>query len=124
MNASRIESATDVARAIAHNYPSPTTHVSLIYCKTKLIAVGTNLGKTHTRAIREGYYSPIPHSELAAFIKVPYTQRDNLRLVNFRFNRQGDLRISDPCKRCLPWCQNIFKEIWASQSDGSVRKII
>lgn len=123
MNLQKISDLKDTAFAIAMLNPDSNRHISMILNKKRLISVGTNVGKTHAASLRHGYYNMVSHSELSAFLKVPYTQRSNLTLINFRFNKLGQMRISNPCSVCSIWCDPIFKEIWASQSDGSIRQL-
>lgn len=93
-------------------------HVSLIFNKKDLIAVGTNVRKTHPQAKAVGYMFDQRHSELDALIRVPRNNRNNLLLINYRFNKRGELRLSKPCKYCEPWVKQSFKEILFSTNEG------
>lgn len=118
MNTKKINELKNIAHNIAMINPDPNRHISIILKKKKIVAIGTNGGKSHTEAKRRNYWSEIPHSELAAFMRVHHTMRDNLTLINFRFNKRGEMRLSRPCHRCLPWCKNVFKEIHYSTDLG------
>lgn len=93
-------------------------HVSFVLRNNLVISTGTNCRKTHPDAKRIGYLFDERHSELDALVRIPKFQRYNLALVNFRFNKQGLLRNSKPCKKCLPWCSEVFDEIWYSSDEG------
>lgn len=121
MTLGKVLSYIDVSRAISKDSLREHKHVSLIFYKKKLLSIGTNNEKTNPKALRMGYWVATPHSELAAFNKVPYTMRDGLILLNFRFNNRGELRMSKPCSRCLPWTQAVFKEIWYSDDAGMIQ---
>lgn len=121
MTPNKVNSYIDIAKAISINSTREHKHVSFIFYKKKLLSIGTNNEKTNPNALRMGYWIATPHSELAAFKKVPYTMRDRLTLINFRFNNRGELRMSKPCSRCLPWVQVVFKEIWYSCDDGMIQ---
>lgn len=119
MNIRQIHKLIDISYQISKDLPinSRFRHVSLILCKNRIVAVGTNSKKTHPIARRHGYRFDAKHSELDAYIRVP-DKNDKLVLVNFRFNRKGDLRNSSPCNNCIVWCREIFDEIWYSTDQG------
>lgn len=96
-------------------------HVSIILKKNKFMSIGTNRRKTHPAAMIKGYRHNELHSELDALLRICHTQRNNLTLLNFRFGPKGDLKISKPCKLCLPWCTDAFVEIFYSVPDGLVQ---
>lgn len=124
MNKHRLSSMIEMCRVLAQDIEGRDfRHVSVILNKNKIIAVGTNIRKSHPDAIAKGYRYDEPHSELRAFSKVPYSLRNsNLTLVNFRFNRQGVLRIAKPCSKCQIWCDNIFRHIYWSTDSGKIIK--
>lgn len=93
-------------------------HVSIILRKNKIVSVGINQKKTHPEANKIGYIFAGRHSELDALIRVPKDQRKDLTLLNYRFNKQGQLRLSKPCLKCMPWCLDIFDEIYYSTNKG------
>ena len=120
MNRNKLTGLIDQARALALDLPpNSNRHLSFIFNKQRLISIGANYGKSHTETQRRGYgYSEVPHSELRAFMRVPYTQREDLVLVNFRFNKRGQLRISKPCRLCSNWCNSVFKHIYYTTDNG------
>lgn len=95
-------------------------HVSIITnAKFHVIAIGTNRLKTHPFMVTNGYPNFQLHSEVDAFSKLSYNdKRKELLLVNFRLNNDNALRLSKPCKYCLPWCVTVFKEIYFSTENG------
>jgi deoxycytidylate deaminase len=96
-------------------------HISLILCKGKLISIGVNAFKTHPAAHEIGYRFNEVHSEIDAFIKCPKNKK--LTLINFRFNKKGQMRNSFPCDLCLPWVQNIFDNVYYSTDEGEIKEI-
>jgi len=88
-------------------------HVSIILDKKgKIVSIGTNTRKTHPKAQEHGYRFCELHSELDCYLRVPDSRRsEKLTLVNFRFNRFGDMRMSRPCSKCMPWCKAVFERI-------------
>ena len=100
---------------------SSKRHVSLIVDKVgNVFSHGRNGVKTHPLSEKYGYRYGEMHSELDAFTRLPYYTRcrDDLILVNFRFNRFGEMRMSRPCVKCTPWCTAIFSRIFYSTRDG------
>ena len=119
MNISRIKKLTNIALPTALSIPRPKKHVSIIVRKNEVVAVGTNNFRTHPKAKELGYRFDEVHSELDAFLRYK-GPKDNLKLINYRFNRFGTMRISKPCCNCLPWCLALFDDIWYSTNTGIV----
>tara|TARA_Y100000034_G_C6879259_1_gene402600 strand:- start:1126 stop:1482 length:357 start_codon:yes stop_codon:yes gene_type:complete len=107
----------DIAIPISINIPRPKKHVSIIVKKNEIVSIGTNHFRTHPMAKQYGYQFDEVHSELDALIRYK-GQKNNLKLVNFRFNRFGNMRMSKPCDICLPWCKVIFDEIFYTTNEG------
>ena len=107
MNESKIAKLMDTALPVSLSITRPKKHVSIIVRKNELVSVGTNMFRTHPQAKKLGYRFEEVHSEL-----------DALKLFNFRFNRFGDMRMSRPCKKCLPWCDVLFDDIWFTTDNG------
>jgi len=126
MNVERAARFIPVAREVAvATFDSTYTfmHVSMIIDGKSIAAVGTNERKTHPMNRMYGYRTESIHSELDAYLHVMYRNTDNMTLINFRFNKSGDLRMAKPCKCCMAWCATAFKEIWYSTDKGMVRLI-
>ena len=99
--------------------PRQKKHCSVILYKRKIISVGINRFKTHPLAVKHGYLFGEVHSELDALLKCE--KRDSgMELWNFRFNRHGQMRISRPCAKCLPWCLKVFDRIHYTTNEGIV----
>ena len=115
----KILKLVETAKPVCMNIPRQKRHCSLVVCKNEIVSIGTNHFKTHPRAKRLGYRYDEMHSELDALLKAP--QKKNLHLYNFRFNRFGEMRISRPCKLCMPWCMAIFDRIFFTTPTGIER---
>jgi len=98
--------------------PLSKKHCSIICRGNKIISVGINKHKTHPLAAKYGYRYNELHSELDAFRKTD--ERSKLTLINFRYNRYGQMRMSKPCVKCLPWCLEIFDNIYYTTREGIV----
>tara|TARA_R100000700_G_C3074427_1_gene83027 strand:+ start:19 stop:393 length:375 start_codon:yes stop_codon:yes gene_type:complete len=108
---------TDIALPVSLSIPRPKKHVSVIVRKNEIVSVGTNNFRTHPKAKELGYRFDEVHSELDALLRYK-GPKDNLKLFNYRFNRFGDMRMSKPCCKCLPWCLALFDKIWYSTNEG------
>ena len=115
----KIDKLTGVALPVSLEIPRPKKHVSLIVRKNEIVSVGTNNFRTHPLAKKYGYRFDEVHSELDALLRYK-GPKDNLVLLNYRFNRFGDMRMSKPCCFCLPWCSAVFDEMWHSTNEGMV----
>jgi deoxycytidylate deaminase len=119
MNQRKFDKLAEMALPYALGSSRKKKHVSLILVRNNIISVGTNQLKSHPRAKKIGYRYDEVHSELDALLRCK--ERKNLELVNFRFNRFGDLRVSCPCSLCCPWCKLIFDKIYYTTPDGYTR---
>tara|TARA_Y100000592_G_scaffold32122_1_gene51114 strand:- start:1252 stop:1635 length:384 start_codon:yes stop_codon:yes gene_type:complete len=119
----RLLKYADTALEISREVCRSKRHVSLITTKKgSILACGTNQFRTHPLAKQYGYRYDEVHSELDALLKLPKgADRNDLILLNFRFNRFGDMRISKPCCLCLPWCQAVFSDIFYSTDKGVIK---
>lgn len=106
----------DFAHAKCIEIPRRKKHCSVIIHKNRILAVGINRFKTHPLAVKHGYLFGEVHSELDAFLKCD--RKEGLELWNFRFNSLGQMRISRPCPKCLPWCVKVFDRICYTMNDG------
>ena len=96
-------------------------HISLILDKKgNVLSVGCNSFRTHPEAAKIGYRYNEVHSELDAFLRLDKNVHNvkDLILLNYRFNRFGDFRMSRPCVKCMPWCTAIFKKIIYTTRNG------
>ena len=93
-------------------------HVSIIVRGDEIVSIATNGFEVPERYAHRGYRSL--HSEVAAFMKLD-CPRNNLELYNFRFNNQGTLKISKPCKKCEPWVDALFDMCIYSTDEGKFK---
>ena len=122
MQLTQVEEYPQTAFPICLAIPRQKKHVSLVICKKRIIAVGMNYFKTHPMAGKIGYRFGEMHSELDAFRKLNSEQKaKKLHLINIRFNRFGELRMSKPCEKCLPWCIEVFHTIHYTTDSGIQR---
>ena len=99
--------------------PRQKRHISIIFHKKRILSVGRNSFKTHPKAKKIGYPYEEMHSELDAFCKLPRNCRSlKLTLVNVRYNRFAQLRMSKPCELCYPWCREVFSDIYYTDNEG------
>jgi len=115
----KLDKYIGMAVPIALNNERTKKHVSFIIRKGELVSYGVNKMKTHPLAKRYGYRYDEIHSELDALLRYK-GPKDKLTLLNFRFNRFGEMRMSKPCKLCMPWCDVLFDRIIYSTVDGMV----
>lgn len=108
-----------LAKEVCLGIDRPKRHCSIVMRKGRVLAVGTNRIKTHPLAKKYGYLFDEMHSELDAFRQCE--EHDSLELWNFRFNRFGQERLSRPCPKCMPWCYQVFRDIYYTTGDGVVR---
>jgi hypothetical protein len=114
-----IKNYLPIAKPLSMAMKRQKKHTSLIIYKRKVVAVGQNIFKTHPNSLRLGYKYGEMHSELDAFRKIPYNLRgEKLILLNFRFNKFGELRNSKPCPICSKWCSEIFHKIYYTTDKG------
>ena len=116
----KITKYTDIAMPISLEIPRPKKHVSIIIRKNEIVSIGTNNFRTHPMAKKLGYRFDEVHSELDALLRYK-GPKDNLKLINYRFNRFGNMRMSKPCCKCLPWCLALFDELWYSTDSGIMK---
>lgn len=121
MHSSKFKKMHHIAKEVALENERQKKHVSLILVRNRIISIGTNHHKSHPMAKRIGYRYDEVHSELDALIRCK--ERKNLELINFRFNRFGEMRISRPCTLCIPWCKMIFDKIYYTSDTYSYERL-
>lgn len=120
MSAPALQRMLELAINEAETINRQFKHISFITNhQWHIIALGTNRLKTHPMMVQLGYPTNQLHSELDAFNKLSYNdKKKRLNLVNFRLGKNGELRLSKPCKYCLPWCITVFEEIYYTTENG------
>lgn len=120
MNQTKLLKLVDVALPVSLEVSRRKKHVSIILRKNEIVSMGTNTLRTHPKAKELGYRFDEVHSELDALLRYK-GPKDGLKLFNFRFNRFGDMRMSKPCRKCLPWCEALFDGIWFTTNSGILK---
>lgn len=123
INARFLRQLENIGRILSKDIHRDFRHVSFIVRRNNILAIGTNHRKTHPEAAQIGYRYSEPHSELSALLRIPKNNRRNLTLVNFRFNKNGELRQSRPCEVCANWCKDVFESIYHSTDEGIQRMV-
>jgi hypothetical protein len=114
-----LDNVLNYAYPLCMEIPRQKKHVSLIFHKNRLLSIGRNCFKTHPKAKEIGYAYEEMHSELDAYRRLPKNFRGlKLTLVNVRYNRFQELRMSRPCELCLPWCREVFDDIYYTDNEG------
>lgn len=103
-------------------------HFAFAYKRNKLLAMGqNNPEKTHTKALmlakRFNTELEYPHfhaeTDLISRLWGKYYIDSNLRMVIVRLNKRGELRCSQPCKRCSTIIQSLgITKVWWSIDNG------
>ena len=106
-----------IAWAHAKKLDQRKKHVSIILRGNHIVSIQGNGFEVPTKYAYRGYRSL--HSEIHAFMKMQ-GPKENLTLLNFRFNNAGELRMAKPCKICMPWCEAVFDKIVYSDANGQI----
>jgi len=117
MNTKTMNKVLDISLPVSLEIPRPKKHDSVIVRKNEIVPIGTNHFRTHPMAKKYGYRFDEVHSELDALLRYK-GPKDNLVLLNFRYNRFGDMRMSKPCRFCLPWSIALFDRIYYTTNSG------
>jgi hypothetical protein len=103
-------------------------HVTIITRKNRVVLAAENReDKTCPGANELGYYGDKRHSEYNAvelFHKTRYRAGD-CEIFNVRVNKNREIALSAPCKRCTKLLNNIgFRRIWFTNNDGFFEELI
>lgn len=103
-------------------------HFSFIIAEGTIVEWGCNMA--HTPPVHMGYSQriggnePKLHSELVAYNKAKGLLKNEFDIINIRFNRAGQLRISMPCSVCYSILKGLgCKDFFFSNEDGKYGKI-
>lgn len=121
MNATKACRYIDLARSIAENINRPHRHVSLVFHRNQIIAIGDNHRKTSPLNQKFKYrFDDSAHAEVSAFHRCRHLLRKGvaLTLVNYHFNRYGRLKLGKPCRCCRKWIGSIFDRTFYSIPGG------
>lgn len=108
--------AKKMALKSAHKY----RHSSLLIKRNRIIDIGINQEKTHSKA--PAYYSDKNrrlHSEAHAILGNKLEDLKGTTILNVRVDNDGKLKLSKPCHVCLPLIQAAgIKHIIYTTNDG------
>jgi hypothetical protein len=99
-------------------------HVSFAIRKSRIVAVATNVYKTHPKTkgykpTRGGNYIPVLHSEANLILKLRNYHK-KCDLYNVRVMRDGSIGMSKPCLNCMRYLdrfQKVFYTDWNGEFD-------
>lgn len=108
-------------------------HTTFIIKKGKIVAIGWNKTKTHTRNLKLDYRDKNGndirnfvglHSENAAVIKYGQDDCSDCDFVNIRINRNGDIASSRPCQGCLSLVNQLgYKRFFYTNNQGQFESL-
>lgn len=108
MNLRTFNTAVKLSRAMMSLTPHNFKHFSFLFRRNNLAAIGFNKpNKTHPLSNKFGYRFNCIHSELDVLLNFekPLKELKNYELLNIRLDRNGDVKLSKPCK----FCQQLLK---------------
>lgn len=113
----RIAKAEKVATLSSH----PKRMGAAIYKQQKLISIGWNTLKTHTKSRT---WNNTQHAEFAALLGVPKHHVVGAEMYVVRILKNGNRAHSKPCGECeeLLWAAGI-KRVWYISENGVVRRM-
>lgn len=102
-------------------------HFSFIIKRNKIIALGWNQPyKSHPVACKYRHRFNSIHSELHAICNFPYPIKElrKYTLVNIRLDKCQQIRISKPCKFCIPLLVGVSpRKIYYSTNSGTFEEL-
>jgi hypothetical protein len=117
MNCKVLMKCLKIAKELNNETNSDTRHFSFLVRKNSINSVGYNyITKTHPIAFKLGYKWPTQHSELSAILNFSGKEISDYYMINFRFDKMGNLALSKPCKGCqrLLRYYNIGKVVYST----------
>lgn len=113
-----IEWAIAHKNVVDHNFK----HFTFIIRRNKIICFGFNQPyKSHPIACKHGHRFNSIHAELHAICNFPYPVRElrKYTMVNVRISKDERLRISKPCRYCIPLIAGVSpRRIYYSTDSG------
>jgi hypothetical protein len=116
MKKSLLKTAMQIARDKLRAHPERNNfpHYSFIIQNNKIVEWATNISKK-IPPLHYGYHRnddatfiPKFHAETFAYKKARgLLDDDTFQIINMRFNKRGDLRLSKPCKCCYELMTNL-----------------
>jgi deoxycytidylate deaminase len=129
MNEKRFNRLIEIAKALRPlNHNNRCYHVTCILKKNKILSIGINNSKTHTRNLQFDYFAKNGtdlrrevglHSEISAIIRGGREDYSDCVFVNIRINSEGKLLYSAPCRGCRSCLyQTGYKRLYYSTNSG------
>lgn len=131
----KLKKALDLTKSVQRTPNCRNFHVSIIFDKKKVLAIGVNNKKTHPRNLKNPKATPegvdvsrekYSCSELNAFIKLK--NKSNIKfskctLLNVRLLRDGSFGNAKPCQSCESLIRYLgFKEVYFTNENGEIVK--
>lgn len=100
-------------------------HVAAIFQRNKILSIGQNSFKTHTKARELGYSGACIHAELSSCLRLGEEDCSNYSMAVLRINRQNKLALSRPCPHCDALIRKLgFKKIYFTNKNGEWEKYL
>lgn len=124
MNANLIDKVLALTRELKYVDQGKNKHFSFLVDKTHIVSIGWNSQhKTHPLSHKYKYRFNAIHSELSCIVRYKKNPK-NLRLINTRINRLGQIGFSKPCKNCRAWLSTMnLRDIYYTDLDGNFTKL-
>lgn len=110
MKKSLFKQVVKIALSKMDNHPEYDCymHYSFVIQDNKIVDYGTNSNKTppvhhgyNKRCLIDDTFKPKTHSEYAAYMRAKgLLKPKSFEIINLRFNKVGELRLSKPCDCC------------------------
>lgn len=133
---SRFNRLSEISRALlSRNEHEKCFHFTYAFWGSKLLAIGMNKPKTHTKNLslpyldrqsKENISDQIGiHSEVDCILKLGrFHDYQKINFFNFRIDKNDKIAISRPCNGCLHLFEQIgFKNIFFTNNKGELEKI-
>jgi hypothetical protein len=142
MKKTLLREALRIAREKLCNHPklketakrSMFIHYSFVVQDNKIVEYGYNRSEKeppktfgyHDRFGGNDWYIPGTHSEVDAYRKAKGLMNKNkpFEIINIRLNRQGEIRLSAPCKCCHQLLQEFGCKTFYYTTDVGMSKIV
>lgn len=130
MKKSIFQEALKIARSKLKNHPQFDCypHYTFVIQDNKILEWATNA--CHEPPIHFGYhanldYRPKLHAELFAYKRAKgLLHRDEFDIINIRLNKQGDTKMSKPCKSCYQFLSAVgCSKFYYSSDIGFLRLV-
>lgn len=135
MNQKKLNRFKQIARGLfTEDKERKNFHVTFILKGSKIISIGINKPKTHTKNLKFNYYSMIGddlrdkvglHSELSAIIRGGKEDYSKYTFLVIRMNANNELLMSKPCPGCISALDQVgYRKIFYSNSIGEIEELL